>query len=264
MTFVKYLLVVSVIVNLFYLRNYISIFTNIPLQNVIPETENDYPLLTKENLRGMRQEVNANIKVNIIDTLIREHWSSIYNGVILASGQENISSYTASLNCYHHLTTCYDVCDQNDVTKLNTHKGLCHLIGSILPTTNKEIFIKYAKNNDNYYRGLDSGITNLIKKLDNFQVLSNAREQNYWSSPNIMYDNLFRTLYVPNRDLQFEEPTLTNINLAKRRMIQFNLNVTEIEDIVEAEIENKILATFPDINIHKTYSECCQKLILSW
>jgi len=109
MTFVKYLLVVSVIVNLFYLRNYISIFTNIPLQNVIPETENDYPLLTKQNLRGMRQEVKANVKVNIIDTLIREHWNSIYNGVILSSGQENISSYTASLNCYQHLITCYDV-----------------------------------------------------------------------------------------------------------------------------------------------------------
>jgi hypothetical protein len=71
-------------------------------------------------------------------------------------------------------------------------------------------------------------------------------------------------LYVPQRDLQFEEPTLTNINLAKRRIIQFNLNATEIEDIVEAEIENKLLITFPDINIHKTYSECCQKLILSW
>jgi len=67
-----------------------------------------------------------------------------------------------------------------------------------------------------------------------------------------------------NRDLQFEEPTLTNINLAKRRIIQFNLNVTEIEDILESEIERKIIETFPDVNITKKYSECCQKFILSW
>jgi len=156
------------------------------------------------------------------------------------------------------------MCDNNEVTKLNTNKGLCHLTGSILPTTNKEIFIKYAKNNNDYYRNSVGQLSNLIKSLDNFQVLSNNRGQLYWSSPKIMYDNLFRTLYVPQRDLKFEEPILTNINLAKRHMIQFNLNVTEIEDIVEAEIENKILATFPDVNIHKTYSECCQKLILSW
>jgi hypothetical protein len=73
-----------------------------------------------------------------------------------------------------------------------------------------------------------------------------------------------KILYVPNRDLQYDEPTLTNINLAKHRIIQFNFNSTEMEDILETEIERKIMETFPDINIKKTYSECCQKFILNW
>jgi hypothetical protein len=41
MTFVKYLLVISVIVNLYYLHNYISLFTKISFQNVILETEKE-------------------------------------------------------------------------------------------------------------------------------------------------------------------------------------------------------------------------------
>jgi hypothetical protein len=31
--------------------------TVVSLKNVIPETENDYPMLTMQNLRGMSQEV---------------------------------------------------------------------------------------------------------------------------------------------------------------------------------------------------------------
>jgi hypothetical protein len=111
MNFVKYLLVVSMIVTLYYLYTYITLFENFPFQNVIPETENDYPPITKQNLRGMgkkvknnvknkvKNNVKNNVKINIIDTLISEHSKSTYNGVNLVSGQDNINSFTVSLNC---------------------------------------------------------------------------------------------------------------------------------------------------------------------
>jgi hypothetical protein len=59
MNFIKYLLLVSAVVNLYNLCSYISLFEKFPFQNVIPETENDYPLLTKQNLRGLGLRVKA-------------------------------------------------------------------------------------------------------------------------------------------------------------------------------------------------------------
>jgi hypothetical protein len=57
MNFVKYLLSASMIINLYYLYTYCNLVTVVSLKNVIPETENDYPMLTKQNLRGMSVEV---------------------------------------------------------------------------------------------------------------------------------------------------------------------------------------------------------------
>ena len=57
MNFVKYLLGASMIINLYYLYTYYNLVTVVSLKNVIPETENDYPMLTKQNLRGMSAEV---------------------------------------------------------------------------------------------------------------------------------------------------------------------------------------------------------------
>jgi len=81
MNFVKYLLVASMIVNLYYLYTYITLFEINLFQNVIPETENDYPPITKKNLRGMAQKVKNNVKINVSDALISEHCKSIYNGL---------------------------------------------------------------------------------------------------------------------------------------------------------------------------------------
>jgi len=231
------------------------------LKNVIPETENDYPMLTKQNLHGMSQEVRNMVKLDIINTLIDEHWNSIYKGVVMANGQENVSSYTASLNCYQYLYKCYIFCDHTTVSKINTNKALCQSTGSILPITNKEIFLKYLIK-------LNGGVGGTIHDLDSSEL--NLRQNDgrsaggYFPVPNIFYQNSLQTVYVPNIDLQYDEPTLTNINLAKHRIIQFNFNSTEMEDILETEIERKIIETFPDINMTKTYSECCQKIILNW
>ena len=57
MNFIKYLLSASMIINLYYLYTYCNMVTVVSLKNVIPETENDYPMLTMQNLRGMSQEV---------------------------------------------------------------------------------------------------------------------------------------------------------------------------------------------------------------
>ena len=57
MNFIKYLLCASMIINLYYLYTYYNMVTVVSLKNVIPETENDYPMLTMQNLRGMSQEV---------------------------------------------------------------------------------------------------------------------------------------------------------------------------------------------------------------
>lgn len=244
MNFIQYLLLLSLIINLYYLYNYVSLFDNLHFQNVIPETEDDYPKITKQNLRGMSKEVKSIVKVNIIDTLIREHWNSIYNGVILASGQDNITSYTVSLNCYKHLAGGIFTQVENiiksekpiiDVVNGN-NKQWCHLFGTILPIS-------------------DRGLFHHMNYVNKALMIHPFYPNNY------LYH---KTLYVPQRDLKFEESTLTNINLAKRRIIQFNLNATEIEDIVETEIKTKIIETFPDVNITKTYSECCQKIILNW
>jgi hypothetical protein len=251
MNFIQYLLLLSVIINLYYLYNYISLFENFPFQNVIPETENDYPILTKQKLRGMGKEVNANVKANIIDTLIREHWDSIYKGVLLATGQNNVNSYTASLNCYQHLhfrNFQEAMSGRSPRDKLWNNKKYCHLFGSSLSMTNKE-FLQLVNN-----------IQFNIEKEFGPELLA-AFYGNPWSAEGIMGA---KTLYVPDRDNKFEEPTLTNINLAKRRIIQFKLNATEIEEIVETEIDKKIIETFPDVNITKTYSECCQKILLNW
>ena len=261
MNFVKYLLGASMIINLYYLYTYSTLITLNSLKYVIPETENDYPMLTKQNLRGMSQEVRNMVKTDIINALIDEQWNSIYRGVILATGQENVSSYVASLNCYQYLYKCYSYCDHTTVSKINTNKALCQSIGSILPTTNKEIFLKYLIK-------FSSGfVESTIQTLDSSEIglrQNQGRGGEYFSVPHIYYENSLQTFYVPNRDLQYDEPTLTNINLAKRRIIQFKFNSTEIEDILESEIERKIIETFPDVNITKTYSECCQKFILKW
>jgi len=247
MNFVKYLLSASMIVNLYYLYTYISLFENFPFQNVIPETENDYPMLTKQNLRGMRQEVKTTTKANIIDTLIMEHWNSIYNGVILASGQDSVSSYTASLNCYKHIHSCGE-----SSYIYSNDKQMCHFFGYQLDITDREIILHTQMQTAAF------GHRNEIKE----KIYKAGMASKGICTGEIDSKTIF--IYVPNRDLQFEEPTLTNINLAKRRIIQFNLNVTEIEDILESEIERKIIETFPDLNITKIYSECCQKFILSW
>ena len=57
MNFIKYLLCASMIINLYYLYTYYNMVTVVSLKNVIPETENDYPMLTMQNLRGMSAEV---------------------------------------------------------------------------------------------------------------------------------------------------------------------------------------------------------------
>ena len=265
MSFVKYLLVISVIINLWYLHtyNYTSLFTALQLQNVIPETENDYPIITKQNLRGMGQEVKTTIKASIINTLIKEHWESIYKGVLLASGQDNVSSYTVSLNCYKHVYSCPN--SAGDTYIYSNDKQMCQLFGYPIPNKDREIILHMQRQmdlmNHNRLHGRISALNKYTNKFNEIIETTKITGKGLCSGE---IDTKTIILYVPQRDLQFEEPTLTNINLAKRRIIQFNLNATEIEDIVEAEIENKILATFPDINIHKTYSECCQKLILSW
>ena len=259
MNFVKYLLVTSVIINLCYLHNYISLYKGIPFHNVIPETENDYPMITKQNLRGMGQEVKTIIKDNIINILIKEHWNSIYNSVLLASGQDSVISYTISLSCYQHVHSC------GDSYVYNNDKQMCQLFGSLIPISERDIIVHMHKQYElMIYNKKNNIISSLNKYMNKFNEIMETVQRigKGICTGNIDLNTII--LYVPQRDLQFEEPTLTNINLAKRRIIQFNLNATEIEDIVEAEIENKLLITFPDINIHKTYSECCQKLILSW
>ena len=72
------------------------------------------------------------------------------------------------------------------------------------------------------------------------------------------------TLYFHERDLQYDEPSLSNINLAKHHMVQFNLNSTEIEEIVENEIERKLSQSFQDVSVKQKYSECCKKNISNW
>lgn len=253
MNFIKYLLGASMLINLYYLYNYSILITLNSLKYVIPETENDYPILTKENLRGMSQEVKNVVKTDIINMLIDEHWNSVYNGVILATGQENVSSYTASLNCYQHMV--HRSFDSQGYTplfeKIWIQKKLCRLLGSPFPLSNKEYLLKSTgKDLDVIFES-----SNIPKHLYTFLSGDPSTAQSIMGT---------EILYVPNRDLQYDEPTLTNINLAKHRIIQFKFNSTEIEDLLEFEIERKIVETFPNINIKKTYSECCQKFILNW
>jgi hypothetical protein len=207
-------------------------------------------MLTKQNLRGMSAEVRNMVKTDIINALIDEHWNSIYRGVILATGQENVSSYTASLNCYQHIHIVGYPSIKDENLRLR-HKEYCHLLG--LPVdilSYKNLVLHYRK------------IRNSSKQIETNSPPGFIADGLYQSGPETKEDYI--SLYVPNRDLQYDEPTLTNINLAKRRIIQFKFNSTEIEDILEFEIERKIIETFPDINITKPYSECCQKFILKW
>ena len=68
MNFVKYLLTASMIINLYYLYTYYNLVTVVSLKNVIPETENEYPMLTMQNLRGMSAEVK-NIVSHMINSI---------------------------------------------------------------------------------------------------------------------------------------------------------------------------------------------------
>lgn len=260
---------IAVIVSGFLLLSYLYNYSNYSSQILsLDRLERKKMVYTKTNLRSYK--INTN---QVARELIEVYWNSIYNGVLQAAVIYN--NYTASINCYQYLSQCIHMCKLSiKGDEIKTNKAYCHSTGSIVPISLKNLFITYANSLHITYFPISGKLEDVLYTLDNTGIYKSNQDIHVFTSndftpstqvtSHLIYENEFTSNYAPNSFFQYDQPTLHKINQIKYKIIYFQLNSTEIEDVIEDVIEHKIMTTFPDINIEKKYDECCQQFVLSW